>query len=66
MTNGISTRAKIGVGALIAVLYAAGMSARGYVAAGIVGGVLAGIVCFVVLREYERQQREKRRRRESR
>ena len=52
----MSTRAKIGAGALIAVLYAVGMSARGHVAAGLIGGVLAGVVCFLALREYERQR----------
>jgi positive regulator of sigma E activity len=56
---GVSTPAKVGAGVFIAVLYAAGMSARGYVVAGIVGGVLGGIVCFLSLREYERQKREK-------
>jgi hypothetical protein len=59
----MSTRAKVGAGVVIAILYGAGMISRGYVAAGIVGGVLAGIVCFVALREYERQQREKREKR---
>jgi uncharacterized MnhB-related membrane protein len=45
------------VGAVIAVLYAIGFSARGHLAAGIVGGVLAGVVAFLALREYERQRR---------
>ena len=53
----LSTRAKIGAGAFIALLYGAGMVSRGYVAAGIVGGVLAGVVCFLALSEYERQKR---------
>ena len=53
----MSTRAKIGAGAMIAILYAAGFIARGHVAAGIVGGVLAGLVAFLALREYERQKR---------
>jgi uncharacterized membrane protein YebE (DUF533 family) len=57
MRRFLSTRAKIGAGAFIAILYATGMVSRGYVAAGIVGGVLAGIVCFLALREYERNKR---------
>ena len=58
---GLSTRAKVVAGAVIAVLYSIGMSLRGNVFPGIVGGILAGILCFLVLREIE-QRREKRRR----
>jgi hypothetical protein len=58
--RGLSLRAKIGVGAFIGVLYAVGMSVRGEVLPGVVGGVLAGILCVLVLREYERQQRQRR------
>jgi hypothetical protein len=57
----LSTRAKVATGAFIAVLYAVGMSIRGNVFPGVVGGVLAGILCFLVLREIE--QRADRRRR---
>jgi hypothetical protein len=57
MRHPLSTRAKILAGVLIAILYAAGMSARGHVPAGVVGGLLAGVVCFLALREYERQRR---------
>jgi hypothetical protein len=57
----LSTRAKVATGAFIAVLYAVGMSIRGDVLPGVVGGVLAGILCFLVLREIE--QRADRRRR---
>jgi hypothetical protein len=60
--RGLSLRAKIGVGAFIGVLYAVGMSVRGEVLPGVVGGLLAGILCVLVLREYERQQRQRRRR----
>jgi hypothetical protein len=56
---GLSTRAKVGAGAFIAVLYAVGMSIRGNVFPGIVGGILAGILCFLVLREIE-QRRDRR------
>jgi hypothetical protein len=57
--SGLSTRAKVAAGAVIAVLYSVGMSLRGNVFPGIVGGILAGILCFLVLREIE-QRREKR------
>jgi hypothetical protein len=60
-TPGLSTGAKIVVGAFIAVLYAVGMSLRGDVAPGIVGGILAGVLAFLVLREIE-QRRERRER----
>jgi hypothetical protein len=53
----MSTATKAGAGALIAILYALGFIARGHAAAGIVGGVLAGVVCFLALTEYERQKR---------
>jgi hypothetical protein len=56
---GLSTRAKVGAGAFIAVLYAVGMSLRGDVFPAIVGGILAGILCFLVLREIE-QRRDRR------
>jgi hypothetical protein len=52
----MSTRAKVGAGAVIAILYAVGLSISGHVAAGVIGGVLAGVVCFLALREYERQR----------
>jgi len=56
---GLSTRAKVATGAFIAVLYAVGMSIRGNVFPGIVGGILAGILCYLVLREIE-QRRDRR------
>ena len=43
-TLGLSVRAKALVSALIGVLYAVGMSLRGEVLPGIVGGILAGIL----------------------
>ena len=58
---GLSTRAKVAAGAVIAVLYSIGMSLRGNVFPGIVGGILAGILCYLVLREIE-QRRDRRRR----
>ncbi len=59
--GGLSVRAKAGVGALIGVLYAVGMSLRGDVFPGIVGGILAGVLCFLVLREVEQQRRRRQR-----
>jgi hypothetical protein len=59
---GLSTGAKVAAGAFIAVLYAIGMAVRGNVLPGVVGGVLAGILCFLVLREIE-QRRDRRDRR---
>ena len=61
-TGGLSDRAKALVGALIGVLYAVGMSLRGDAFPGIVGGILAGILCFLVLREVEQQRRRRRQR----
>ena len=46
-------------GAVIGILFAAGSIARGDVAPGIVGGVLAGILCFLVLREVSVRQRHR-------
>ena len=46
-------------GPFIAVLYSIGMSLRGNVFPGIVGGILAGILCYLVLREIE-QRRDRR------
>jgi hypothetical protein len=60
-TPGLSTGAKIFVGAFVAVLYAVGMIMRGDIAPGIVGGILAGVLTFLVLREIElrRERRER-------
>ena len=43
-------------GAFIGVLFAIGSIARGDVAPGIVGGILAGILCFLVLRQISERQ----------
>ena len=43
-------------GAVIGVLFALGSIARGDVAPGIVGGILAGILCFLVLRQISERQ----------
>ena len=46
-------------GAFIGILFAIGSIARGDVAPGIVGGVLAGILCFLVLREISSRQQHR-------
>jgi hypothetical protein len=43
-------------GAFIAILFMVGSVARGDVAPGIVGGLLAGVLCFMVLREISSRQ----------
>jgi hypothetical protein len=57
----MSTAAKALAGVAIAILYAVGFVARGHLAAGVVGGVLAGVVLFLALSEDDRQKRERRR-----
>jgi hypothetical protein len=47
------------VGAFIGTLFALGSIARGDVAPGIVGGILAGILCFLVLRTISERQWER-------
>jgi hypothetical protein len=46
-------------GAFIGTLFAIGSIARGDVAPGIVGGVLAGVLCFLVLKEISNRQRQR-------
>jgi hypothetical protein len=63
----LSTRSIWILGAVIGGFYAIGAIARGAVAAGLVGGVLATVLCFLVLREVrERRRRLERLRRGSR
>jgi hypothetical protein len=57
--TGLSTPAKVFASAFVAVLYAVGMSIRGDVFPGIVGGLLAGVLCFLVLREIEQRRRDR-------
>ena len=56
---GLSTSKKIAAGAFIGVLYAGGMSLRGDVLPGVVGGILAGIVLFLVLTRIEERRRSR-------
>ena len=56
---GLSTRAKVAAGAFLAVLYAGGMSARGDVLPGVVGGILAGILLVLVLNRLEQRRRRR-------
>ena len=46
-------------GAVIGILFAAGSIARGDVAPGIVGGVLAGILFFLVMRQVAERQHQR-------
>jgi hypothetical protein len=56
----VSLRAMIGVGVLLGALYAVGMAIRGDVVPGLVGGVLAGVLCVLVLRQVEARRRNRR------
>jgi hypothetical protein len=58
--RGLSTPAKVFASAFVGVLYAVGMSLRGDVLPGVVGGLLAGVLCFLVLREIEQRRRDRR------
>jgi hypothetical protein len=60
---GLSTPKKVAAGAFVAVLYAGGMGFRGDWLPGIVGGMLAGIVLFMVLNRIEERRRQRLRRR---
>ena len=55
----LSRRQTAIAGAFIGALYAVGMIGRGETLAGIVGGVLAAILLFLVLREVGRRQRRR-------
>jgi hypothetical protein len=57
----MSDRAKAFVGALIGVLYAVGMGLRGDVLPSVIGGILAAVLCFLVLRAVERQRQQRKR-----
>ena len=46
-------------GVFIGVLFAIGSIARGDVAPGLVGGFLAGVLCYLVLREISARQRHR-------
>ena len=52
------------LGALVAVLYAVGMIVRGDTVPGLVGGALAGVLTFMVLRRAQEQREARWRRRE--
>jgi asparagine N-glycosylation enzyme membrane subunit Stt3 len=46
-------------GAFIGILYAIGSIARGYLLAGLVGGALAGILTYLVLKRYAENRRRR-------
>ena len=52
-------RAKVVAGAFVAALYAGGMGFRGDWLPGIVGGILAGVVLFLVLTRIEERRRKR-------
>jgi hypothetical protein len=56
---GLSTAKKIAAGAFVGLLYAGGMSARGDVLPGVVGGILAGILLVLVLNRIEQRRRSR-------
>ena len=60
-----TTVQKIIAGVFIGALYTVGMVINGEVLPGVVGGVLAGLVTFLVLREVEDQRRRRARQRRS-
>jgi hypothetical protein len=49
-------RKKVIAGAFVGILYAGGMSARGDVLPGVVGGILAGILLVLVLIRLEERR----------
>jgi hypothetical protein len=57
--RGLSLRNKIIAGAFSGTLYAGGMAFRGDVLAGIVGGILAGILLVLVLNRIEHRRRSR-------
>jgi hypothetical protein len=57
--RGLSTRSKVIAGAFVAVLYGGAMGLRGDWLPGIVGGVLAGVVLFMVLNRVEERRRQR-------
>jgi hypothetical protein len=52
-------RKKVIAGAFVGILYAGGMSARGDVLPGVVGGILAGILLVLVLNRIEQRRRSR-------
>jgi hypothetical protein len=56
---GLSPFQRALAGAFIGILYAGGSIARGYVAAGLVGGALAAILTYLVLKRYAENRRRR-------
>jgi hypothetical protein len=61
----VGSRGIIVVAVLLGALYALGQAARGHLVPGLVGGLLAGILCALVLREVEARRRRRERRSQS-
>jgi hypothetical protein len=57
-------RVPIAFGVMVALFYGVGMGARGHVLPGLVGGLLGGLLAYLVLREAEARQRRRRAERE--
>jgi hypothetical protein len=55
--GGISPRARLVIAAAIGAMYAISSSLRGHVLPGVVGGVLAAILCVLVLRRVAERRR---------
>jgi hypothetical protein len=55
----VGVGARIAVAAFVGVLYAVGMVIRGDELPGLVGGALAGVLCYLVLRRVEERRRQR-------
>jgi hypothetical protein len=57
----LSRRSRIVAGVFFGVVYAASFSLRGHIAAGLVGGVLGGLLMYLVLTEAGERRRRRAR-----
>jgi hypothetical protein len=57
--GGVSPRARVVIAVAIGAMYAISSSVRGHVLPGVVGGVLAAILCVLVLREVAARRRRR-------
>ena len=55
----LRTRGRVIAGTVFFVLYALTFGVRGHVAAGLIGGVLGGLLFFLLLREAEHRRRKR-------
>ena len=61
----LPARALVIVGLFVGILYAAGMIVRGDTVPGLVGGALAGVLTWLVLKRAQEQRMQRWRRREA-